>query len=215
MQVRAKFLQKKVIVAATIISAFFLIGYFLFGQKQKPVLKPLITSSEITPGPTVTVKMVNYEDPLGFTFSYPSKFKVNIHPEDQINYADVELTNQDKTQNFKFVVSDTNYSDINTWALNDNSVKEGSSLDSKLGSLAAKKVYLSKTNKIIIGTIWDKMLLTLEFTPADDKNLTASLNDILSSLNIPKSANYTSGSAETSSNNTSGSGDSGIEEVVE
>lgn len=210
--------KKTLIIGATLVVLIFLsVGYYLnISQKQKPLLKPLVTSNETIPTQTPTVKTLNYTDPLGYTFSYPDNLVLNNHPEDQTNYSNVELLSSDKKNDIKFLVADTNFSDINDWATKDQSVKDGNSLDSKLGSLTAKKVFLSSANKIVLGAIWNGMLLTVEVSPADDKSVLTTMNTMLTSLNLPDQANYTNagGSDTTNTSDTSG-GDSSQEEVVE
>jgi len=207
--------RKTIYIAIAVIILLLSAGYIYFSNtKEKPLLKPLVSTTEISPTPKVT--MTDYKDPLGFSLSYPSNFSVNTHPEDQENYADVELSAVDKTQNIKLLVSDTKYSDISTWALNDSTVKEGTNIDSKLGNLDAKKVYLAKSNKIIMGAIWDGMLFTTEITPADNEASLKTVASVLSTLTIPETANYTNGVTSTTTGpaDTSGSDDSG-DEVVE
>ena len=127
--------------------------------------------------------MVSYKDPLGFSLSYPQALDINNHPEDQENYANVEFLTADKKGSIRILVSDLPVSEILE--------KNVSFLDSKLGTLEAKKGILTDSNKMIMKTTWDGMLFKVEVTPADDKNLNLAADKILAKLTIPQTANYT------------------------
>lgn len=206
--------RKTIIIAAAVVLLILSTGYFFLTRREKPLLKPYISSQDGSPTPKVTIR--EYKDPLGFSLSYPANFSLNTHPEDQENYADVELSSPDKTASVKLLVSDTNYQDISDWASQDSDVKDGSSIDSKLGNLTAKKVYLDKTNKIVIGAIWDGMLFKIEIAPADNQESLKTVANVLSTLAIPDQASYTNGvtSSANGSMDTSG-GDYSGDEVVE
>mgnify|MGYP006876735597 CR=1 FL=1 len=66
-------------------------GILLWKTKySRPVVSPTeaLSNSEST----LTSQMLVWEDPAGFTFSYPQGVDVNPHPEDTQNYAHIELT---------------------------------------------------------------------------------------------------------------------------
>lgn len=205
-------LPKKILIigALGVVVVLLLVG-FLYQSRQKPLLKPFVADM----GKATTKTMLDYKDPLGFSFSYPSSFLVNTHSEDKDNYANIELFTPDKTSNIKFVVSDTNYQDIEDWAKQDTEIKSGSNLDSKLGNLTAKKVYLDKANKIVLGTIWDGMLFKVEVMPASNTEIVKTVDTILTNLNIPEKANYTNSSPSDSVDSSQTSSGEQEEEVVE
>lgn len=68
-----------------------LTGIFLWKTKySRPVVSPITSLSNTDSTPTSA--LTTWEDPAGFTFSYPEGLTVDPHPEDQENYAHVEFT---------------------------------------------------------------------------------------------------------------------------
>lgn len=215
-QMPAITISKKVLWTGVGVSAAVLLLVIVFGWI---IFKPEVGTPQATSGErSLSIKedetkpameeVSVYKDPLGFSFSYPDTFTINTHPEDQDNYANLELTNN-KSGRIKLIVSDTTYTDIATWKKEDPEVKDANFLDSKIGSLDAKKVYSDlQGKKLIIAAIWDGMLFKIEATPSIDQNLVKSADKIIAGLNIPTTANFTDGSkaitpVDTTTDNTS------------
>ncbi|MBI3980655.1 hypothetical protein HY345_01525 [Candidatus Microgenomates bacterium] len=140
------------------------------------------------------IKSTTYEDPLGFSFSYPEKFLLDKHPEDQTNYANLELRGG-AGENFRIFLSDPVSTDLEQIIKQDNELSDGSVLDSTVSDLEVKKVLVSKTNRTVMLGIWDGMLLRIEYTPSNGKEFSQVVGKIIDSLKIPETANYTDGSA--------------------
>jgi hypothetical protein len=64
-------------------------GFFIKTKYFSPVVSS--TSQESNTDSTQGAKQVVWEDPAGFTFSYPEGLTVNPHPEDKENYAHIEF----------------------------------------------------------------------------------------------------------------------------
>ncbi|MBI3384608.1 hypothetical protein HY030_00230 [Candidatus Gottesmanbacteria bacterium] len=217
-------ISKKVLWIGVGVSALTVAGVIILGLKlsqqegvkQNSLSERKIAINEQEEKPASENVSV-YKDPLGYSFSYPDTFTLNNHPEDQVNYSNIDLTNN-KSGRIKFIVSDTSYLDISSWQKNDPGVKDANFLDTKIGLLEAKKVYSDLSKKLIIAAIWDGMLFKIEVTPSLDQNLVKVSDKIISSLNIPKTANNTDGVKALSSGDTSDSSSSepaGDEEVIQ
>jgi hypothetical protein len=116
--------------------------------------------------PTVTAApkdMRTWEDPAGFSFSYPSDLSVNKHDEDMENYAHLEFTSNSHAGNIIIWAKDTTYRTVSDWLSEDTLLHAAPFVDTTLGGKQAKKIVLSgATKKIIIGTIDEDVLVTIE-----------------------------------------------------
>jgi len=92
-------------------------------------------------------------DPAGFTFSYNKLMEINENPEDEINYANLQLQMADRSGEITIVVNDTDYADVDEWSEGDEMVVGGSVLDTNVAGLLAKKVSLPGNQKVITGFI--------------------------------------------------------------
>ena len=92
-------------------------------------------------------------DPAGFTFSYNKLMEINENPEDEINYANLQLQMADRSGEITIVVNDTDYADVDEWSEGDEMVVGGSVLDTNVAGLSAKKVSLPGNQKVITGFI--------------------------------------------------------------
>jgi hypothetical protein len=84
-----------------------------------------------------------WQDPAGFAFKYPEGVKIDNHPDDKANYANLTLSSPDKKGQIDILVNDSNYSDLSEWLANDELVKGGRGLDTQIASASAKKIALN------------------------------------------------------------------------
>lgn len=133
-------------------------GVFFFSQKKSKVISPGEAVNS-TPSPTSAVELTTWNDPAGFSFQYPKDLTVNNHEEDNDNYAHVELTTKDHPGSIIVWASDVS----SAWP-----PKGGTSIDTTLGGVAAKKILISTPSaKLIVGTISDGLLFKVEGTYTD------------------------------------------------
>jgi len=103
--------------------------------------------------PSDSIEAEQWEDPAGFSFSYNKLMEVNDNPEDEINYANLQLQMADRSGEITIIVNDTDYADIDEWSESDETVVGGSVLDTKVAGLSAKKISLPGNQKVISGFI--------------------------------------------------------------
>jgi hypothetical protein len=194
--------------------AYFLVPKISNDVPQSPSDNQEQTKSAIT---AVLEKDLFYEDPLGFSFSYPESSKLDKHPEDTVNYANVEIIAKDRIGKVKIVVSDMKEKDIASFIKKDTDMKLANVLDSKLGTMDAKKAYIDSTKKIVTAMIWDGMLFKMEVMPADNQEAVRLGDKILASMKVLETANYTDSSVASSGGgaNVADDAGSGDEEVIE
>ncbi|MFZ2025497.1 MAG: hypothetical protein WAV51_04390 [Microgenomates group bacterium] len=152
--------MKKPIVIGSIVFAGCIIVAGIFVYRTKFIRSVQNTEPAVTVAPKA---LVLWEDPAGFSFTYPADLTVNKHDEDTENYAHVELTSAGHAGNIIIWAKDTTYQTIDAWVKGDSTVKKAPSVDTTLGGKEAKKIILSGvTKKMITGAIDVDVLITVE-----------------------------------------------------
>ncbi|PIS14089.1 hypothetical protein COT65_00755 [Candidatus Shapirobacteria bacterium CG09_land_8_20_14_0_10_47_13] len=166
------------------------------------------------PTPTASVALLIWTDPAGFKFAYPEAVKINAHPEDKINYANLDLTAEGKNGGIKILVADDAYKSLEVWAKKQQAAG-GQILDSTLGEKPAKKAIFTAPAKMIIATIDAEALVTLEADLQGGDYWPTVFTDLAASFEfIPLASEPTRVPAKSGSSAGSGVIDEG-EEVVE
>lgn len=136
---------------------------FIFQLKKAPsVISPV---GELEKEPEV--KLATWEDPAGFSFSYPQDLEIDSHEEDRQNYAHLELTSADREGKILIWVKDTNYSTIDAWVKGEAGEKE-QIFDTELSGEPAKKVAYSEPGKLVTATIDVDALVLVEMFPDEE-----------------------------------------------
>lgn len=174
-------MNKKTLSVLLVVFIALLIGgtiiYFKTKKKSTP-LSPTYTIKETGK----EVKLLQWEDPAGFKFSYPESIEIDSHEEDSENYAHLELTSPDREGKIIILMSDTNYSDIESWAKKESG--EGQVIDTELAGSPAKKVAFTHPERILVAAIDIDVLIAIEMTP-DEKNFWQGIfNKILASFEL-------------------------------
>lgn len=138
--------------------------------------------SQVEPTPTPrTARLLTWEDPAGFRFAYPAEIKIDPHPEDKINYANLDLTNPATAGGIKVLVQDNIYKNLDDWSKKQPAAG-GQVLDSFLGDKLAKKAIFASPRKIIIAAIDAEALVLLEADLGEGDYWTQVYNDVVSSF---------------------------------
>lgn len=165
------------------------------------------------------LKLLTWDDPAGFTFSYPEGVVVNKHEEDQENYAHVEMTHPDHKGSLIVWAKDlpAGVTDVATWVKKDPQLSKGVSLDTSLGDSVAEKTLVTNPEKrMVIGTIYDGLLFYVESTLTDETYWEAAINTVTGSF-VFKPTETSGQSAPPASPNSAGqdAGSVDEEEVLE
>jgi hypothetical protein len=86
-------------------------------------------------------EMVWWEDEAGFKFSYPKKAEVDPHPEDEENYAHLELSVPDRAGGIVVWAKDTEHEKIEDWAAD--VMSQAAVFDTTLGGYSARRAIFS------------------------------------------------------------------------
>lgn len=174
------------------------------------------SSSIVSPvtGPTVEseVKLTTWEDPAGFSFSYPDNIAIDPHEEDKENYAHLELTSPSDSEGKIIIwVKETDYTDIEDWV--EEASRDVQVLDTELDGEPAKKIAYSDPQKLVTAAIDIDALVLIEMTPDDQDYWQAVYDQILKSFTfIPLEGEVTTAPAPVES---SGGIIEELEEVIE
>lgn len=141
------------------------LGVYLAANKNRfsPQTNQQTAQTTLTPTPPT---LATWDDPAGFTFTYPDGLSVNKHDEDTNNYAHIELTHKDHPGSVIVWAKDTTSADVQAWATTEKQFAGSTMIDTTLGGKAAKKISFSP-NKRIVGTIYDDLLFTVDATLDD------------------------------------------------
>jgi hypothetical protein len=130
-------------------------------------------------------QLLTWDDPAGFTFSYPDGVVINKHDEDIQNYAHIEMTNSAHPGALTIWAKDlpSGVTDTASWIKKDASLAAQVAFDTTLGSIEAKKILItSPAKKMVVGTVTDGLLFYIESTLADEAYWQQAINTVTGSF---------------------------------
>jgi hypothetical protein len=140
-------IKRRFIISIIIIIS--VIGVIIYSSGKKNVTKDETVQTSPTP---TTVSLALWTDPAGFSFQYPDGTKIDQHPEDSINYANLTLT-LSAGDTLNIVMSDNTFKNLDTWA------GQSSAIDTTIGGKTAKKII--KDGVTTIACIDNEVLVTI------------------------------------------------------
>lgn len=139
-------------------------GYLWWARSQK-------AGAVQVPTPTpIPVTMLTWTDPNGFSFQYPEGLSVNKHDEDKENYVHLEFTHPDHPGSLIVWGKDPakGVTDVTSWVKNERRFIGASTLDTQLGGQKATKVMVAGITRIlVVGTVYDNIVWSVEATLED------------------------------------------------
>lgn len=142
-------------------------GIYLYATQKKSVKSPGVTIQKETP----KVKLLLWDDPAGFTFSYVDGLVVDRHDEDQQNYAHISFSHPDHPGGVTVWAKDLprGVVDAVSWVKKDASLSGSIVFDTTLGGIDAKKILVASPQKqLFVGTVTDGLLFYVEGMLADE-----------------------------------------------
>lgn len=115
--------------------------------------------------PTPTPKLVTWDDPSGFTTSYPEGLAVDKHDEDTEHYAHVEFTDPKHPGRLVIWVKDLpkGVTDTTSWGKKISASPSAILFETTLGGKPAQKVLTSSPAKTVsVGVVYDGVLWIVE-----------------------------------------------------
>jgi len=134
---------------------------------------------------TIDFVWASWEDPAGFSFDYPQEATIDAHLEDEVNYANLEITSEGKKGKIIILCNDSQYIDIDDWLEKDQLVRDGSGLETEIASMSARKVALGEGREVVGFIDWDEVLYTVDFQPEEEVDYWRSVfNHLLQSFEL-------------------------------
>ena len=170
-------MKKKVLIIIGVL-VLIAIGVFIFlyQKSSSKMISPLTQTEQNQEG-----KLLVWEDPAGFKFSYPQEIKINPHEEDEKNYAHLELTSVSHPGSILIWVKDTTYKEIADWVKKENSAGSAQVFDSELGGNPAKKIAFNNPQRMVTATLDGNAIVLVEVY-LQDTRWNQTYNQILESF---------------------------------
>ena len=148
------------------------------------------TSPPVTPGGQESTESLEipsqtktWTDQAGFTFEYSSALRIDNHPEDKVNYANIEMTLDGINGRILIMASDTTYQTIDSWAAKDPQAKlAGGGTQTTLGGKAARKLIYTETNITKIAAVDEMILFSLDLEPDQEGEMQKYYDQIVASF---------------------------------
>lgn len=210
-------MKKKILLGLSVSLALLVaIAAFFLTRNEKQ------TSPAETPTPEVEEKqekLAQYEDEAGFNFEYPEGLMVrDVTPEDKTHYSLLEISSSKAEGKMTIEVVDTVYSSVEDWLKKDKQASSAGQVSREitLGGIVGKQIQTENPRQLMTVAINEKVLFLL-ISPLETSNgqyWNKIHNDIMASFQISQE----SAPAANETENSVGSGDSGIveeEEIIE
>lgn len=168
----------------------------------------------LTPTP---VSLLTWNDPNGFSFQYPEGLTINKHDEDKENYAHIEFTHPNHPGKIIIWGKDipANVTDAASWVKSDTRFLGANTLDTEMGGQLAKKVMVTgNPQSLVVGTVYDRIVWSVEATLEEQEYWTSTLTSITNSFTFATSKSDVTVAGSTSSDTMVSSEDAPVDEEV-
>jgi hypothetical protein len=169
-----------ILLGALVLGGIGAATYLLVSPSKSEAPKEVVTQTTAQKS-----RLLSWDDPAGFTFSYPEGVSVNKHDEDQQNYAHIEMTHAEHKGGLVIWAKDlpAGVTDTASWLKKDATLSAAVALDTTLGDVPAKKILLSTPNKrMVVGTVTDGLLFYVESDLFDEAYWQAAINTVTGSF---------------------------------
>lgn len=171
--------RKTVLLLCVLGAAATLILIFYRNQQKTSLFTPVANQDETTKQTSPSETFIEYNDPSGFSFSYPDNLTLEKNEiEDNSTYTDLKLSAKEVNGSLNLVISDSKFASLSDW-LKKNALTAVSK-EVSLGNLKALEV---KTNdRLLLGALDQGVLFTIE-VPLIEQNFWMKVyNKILNEL---------------------------------
>lgn len=136
------------------------IGLFLLNSGKKGNLTSPFSNQTITKKSNPSETLTTYEDPSGFTLSYPDNLSITKQDvTDNNTYADIQLSSKDVNGSLKLNISDSKFKTIDEW-IKSNNIATQSAKQVKLGNLPATEI--KTKDRLLLGALDKGVLFSIE-----------------------------------------------------
>ncbi len=173
-------MKKRNILILVFVLGLIFIGFLVFNFTKQKTSAPFnqIQQKVEKIEPSKTLK--EYQDPSGFTFSYPDNLSVtNNEISDNNTYADIQLYAKGVNGSLSLKITDSKYKTIDDWLKLNEGVSEK---EVKLGNLKAMEV--QTTDRLLLGALDNGIFFEIEVPAVEKEFWTKVYNQVLTSFSF-------------------------------
>src|SRR3989344_5236864 len=119
-------------------------------------LSPFQTQKKAQPSET----LIDYEDPSGFSFSYPDNLSISKADLDDNTYADLELSSKDVSGSLSLKITDSKFKTLDEWVKLNREASKEEPREVKLGTL--KAIQITTADRIMLGSLDQGIFFSIE-----------------------------------------------------
>lgn len=155
-------MNRKTLLLLCLALGAIVVAVMIFLNPQKsPLFSPIAKQQQpanLPIQPSETLK--EYQDPSGFTFSYPDNLSLVKNEVADGTYADINLTAKGLIGNLALKISDTNFASLDEWIKVNKSASSETPKDVQLGTL--KALEMKTKDRLLLGALDQGVLFTIE-----------------------------------------------------
>ncbi|OGE64543.1 hypothetical protein A3J13_00755 [Candidatus Daviesbacteria bacterium RIFCSPLOWO2_02_FULL_36_8] len=201
---------RKIIPLVIIIVLLILGAWYLFFRPSSNLasstsqsLSTFQTQKKAQPSET----LIDYEDPSGFSFSYPDNLSISKADLDDNTYADLELSSKDVSGSLSLKITDSKFKTLDEWVKLNREASKEEPREVKLGTL--KAIQITTADRIMLGSLDQGIFFSIEMPKIEEGFWNEVYNKLTSNFSFVSPS--TASSQGTSSDDVSFEG----EEVVQ
>ncbi|TSC86061.1 MAG: Uncharacterized protein G01um10147_999 [Microgenomates group bacterium Gr01-1014_7] len=177
--------MKKILLAILVIGAVVTAIVVLNSIKKSSLITPNLQESLKKHEPSET--SIGYEDPAGFTFSYPDNLSIIKNDlEDDSIYADLQLYSKAVNGSLSLIISDSKFKSLDEWV----NLNKGEPKEVKLGNLKALEIRTK--DRLLLGALDQGIFFTIEMPLIEEEFWMKVYSKILSGFSFVSQASATS-----------------------
>ena len=201
---------RKIIPLVIIIILLILGAWYLFFRPSSNLasstsqsLSTFQTQKKAQPSET----LIDYEDPSGFSFSYPDNLSISKADLDDNTYADLELSSKEVSGSLSLKITDSKFKTLDEWVKLNREASKEEPREVKLGTL--KAIQITTADRIMLGSLDQGIFFSIEMPKIEEGFWNEVYNKLTSNFSFVSPS--TASSQGTSSDDVSFEG----EEVVQ
>ncbi len=187
--------MNKILLVIIAIVAVVFIGIYVLTSKQSPLSSPSLNQITAPKKAAPSETFLEYEDPSGFTFSYPDNISITkSDTEDESTYADLQLSSKEVNGSLSFKIVDSKFKTLDEWVKSTTTTPQIPK-EAKLGNLKALEIKLS--DRLLLGALDQGILFTIEVPAVEETFWQKVYQKLLTDFSFaaPQTASEDSGSS--------------------
>jgi hypothetical protein len=156
-------MRKIVLIVIVLVGLIVSASTGVYYWRAKTLDTQLVDSVSVQPPTPTPEELVVWKDQAGFSFEHPKSLVSDIHEEDQINYAHIELTHPTHPGRIIIWASDTSATSVSAWVKTQKAWADATMFDTSFAGLDATKLLLTTpVKKVITAVVSDAIVFYVE-----------------------------------------------------